>query len=61
MQVLGVWLGRRKIEWDEYAKNLGLTSSALAAQVIKNTMDVRGQTAPVFVVEQQKEWGQKQT
>ena len=61
MQVLGVWLGRRKIEWDEYAKNLGLTSSALAAQVIKNTMDVRGQTAPVFVVEQQKEWGQKKT
>lgn len=62
MQVLGVWLGQRKTEWDEYAKNLGLTSSALAAQVIKNTMDVRVQIAPVFVVEQQqKEWGQKKT
>ena len=61
MQVLGVWLGQRKTEWDEYAKNLGLTSSALAAQVIKNTMDVRGQAVPVFVVEQQKEWGQKKT
>lgn len=62
MQVLGVWLGQRKIEWDAYARSLGLTSSALAAQVIKNTMDVKGYAAPVFVVEQQqKEWGQKKT
>ena len=61
MQVLCVWLGQRKTEWDEYAKNLGLTSSALAATVIKRAMDVSGQTAPVFVVEQQKEWGQKKT
>ena len=61
MKTLSVWMGNRKPEWDEHARILGMSSSALAAKVMKNAMDISGLTAPVFVVAQQKEWGKKKT
>ena len=59
MSKLGVHLGVRKQDWDEYAKQRGRTPSLLAAMVLKQILDSEKEGAPIFKIEQQKEWGIK--
>ena len=59
MSKLGVHLGIRKKDWDEYAKQRGRTPSLLAAMVLKQILDSEKECAPIFKIEQQKEWGVK--
>ncbi|MGL4766462.1 MAG: plasmid mobilization relaxosome protein MobC [Formosimonas sp.] len=59
MSKLGVHLGARKHDWDEYAKQRGRTPSLLAAMVLKQILDSEKAGAPIFKIEQQKEWGVK--
>lgn len=61
MSMLGVWLGKRKTEWDEYANQLGYSASTLAAKVLKRAMDFKVETQPVFTSVPKKEWGKKKT
>lgn len=59
MSKLGIHLGTKKQDWDEYAKKRGRTPSLLAAMVLKQILDAEKEGAPIFKIEQQKEWGVK--
>lgn len=54
---LAVHLGASKQDWDAYAKSRGYTPSALAAILLKNVLLKDEQGAPIFHVENKKEWG----